>query len=242
MRELRSGLVGRRKCQTARGRPAPEKPACVRTKYVACDDREDRSPSLGRYGEDSRLQTSVRGSLCAGLPGRSASAWCCGSSPRGSPRRHPPRRGGRGGGRRRPRHAAHDVEPAQASGLLQLLSQAVEQAGGGNRRLSRHPFDQAVHHHMGESFDLRIDDRDRLVGKHSGGATETGHARINSSRRPLRALAHRSRWSWALHGRRLQTAATPSTWSRMDAVVTPEPGGRQGSWPGRRRAPPSAGG
>ena len=50
---LRSVWVGRRKCQTARGRPR-RKPAWVRTKYVACDDREDRSPSLDRYGEDSR--------------------------------------------------------------------------------------------------------------------------------------------------------------------------------------------
>jgi hypothetical protein len=40
---LRSVWVGRRKCQSARGRPRRE-PAWVRTKYVACDDREDRSP------------------------------------------------------------------------------------------------------------------------------------------------------------------------------------------------------
>jgi hypothetical protein len=125
-------------------------------------------------------------------PDRSASVWCRGLAPRGSPRRCPPRGRGRGGGRRRPRRAAHDVESAQAGGLLQLFGQVVEQAGGRNRRLSRQPFDQAVHHHVGEPFDLRIDDRNRLVGQHPGCATETGHARINSSRRL--ALAHRNVW------------------------------------------------
>jgi hypothetical protein len=45
-----------------------------------------------------------------------------------------------------------------------LLGKVVEQAGGRNRRLGRQPFDQAVHHHPGEPFDLRVDGRDRLVG------------------------------------------------------------------------------
>jgi hypothetical protein len=38
---------------------------------------------------------------------------------------------------------------------------------------------------MSEPFDLRIDNRDRLVGQHPGRTSETGHARINSSRRLL---------------------------------------------------------
>jgi hypothetical protein len=52
--------------------------------------------------------------------------------------------------------------------LLELLGKVVEQAGGRDRWLGRQPFDQPVHHHMSEPFDLRIDNRDRLVGKHPG--------------------------------------------------------------------------
>jgi hypothetical protein len=67
---------------------------------------------------------------------------------------------------------------------MELLGKVVEQAGGRHRGLGRQPFDQPVHHHPGEPFDLLVDGRDRLVGQRSGGATETGHGRINSSRRP----------------------------------------------------------
>jgi hypothetical protein len=74
------------------------------------------------------------------------------------------------------------VESAQARGLLELLGQVVEQTGGRDCRFGRQPFDQPVHHHMSEPFDLRIDNRDRLVGQHPGCTPETGHARINSSR------------------------------------------------------------
>jgi len=74
------------------------------------------------------------------------------------------------------------VESAQARGLLELLGQVVEQTGGRDCRFGRQPFDQPVHHLMSEPFDLRIDNRDRLVGQHPGCTPETGHARINSSR------------------------------------------------------------
>jgi hypothetical protein len=139
--------------------------------------------------EHSRAANEPPWSLRPAALDRSASAWCRGLVPRGSPRRCPPRGRGRGGGRRRPRRAAHDVESAQAGGLLQLFGQVVEQAGGRNRRLSRQPFDQAVHHHVGEPFDLRIDGRNRLVGQHPGCTSETGHARINSSQPLLTTTA-----------------------------------------------------
>ena len=129
--------------------------------------------------------------------------------PSGGSWRRPPRGRGRRGGRRRP-GAAHDVEPAKAGGLLELLAQVVEQAGGGNRRLGRQPFDQPVHQHVGEPFDLGVDARDRLVRQHSVVATGTGHARINSSRRLLHVGA--------------------------SCVVIPGPGGRSGTLPGLKAA------
>src|SRR5215211_8896077 len=109
-----------------------------------------------------------------------------GLPPRGRPRRRPPWSRWRRDGRGRPWQAPSDVEAAQVGGLLELLGEVVEQAGGGDRRLGRQPFDQAVHHHVGEPFDLRVDGRDWLVGQHPGRAPETGHARISSP--PLRRV------------------------------------------------------
>jgi hypothetical protein len=182
---LRSEWVGRPRCQTALGRPTPADRRGVRTKYVACDDREDRPPSLDKVWPriaDQQTSPSVAPSR---LPSLVNLGPLLGGSPGGSPRRCLPWDRGRPGGRHRPRDAAHHVEAAQSRGLLELLSQVVEQAGGRHPRLGRQPFDQAVHHHMGEPFHLRIDNWDRLVGQHPGCTPETGHARINSSRHLL---------------------------------------------------------
>ena len=88
--------------------------------------------------------------------------------------------------------AAPDVEATQVGGLP-ALREVVEQAGGGNRGLGCQPFDQPVHHHVGEPFDLGIDGPPPAGRAASWACHRGGPYWVNSSRRLLQGHACRRR-------------------------------------------------